>query len=509
MQTCYLDDPSPGVFSRVTSNFRTLHRNTSGHWSTIALGHCKTILSGDWCTDDDEDTKRWFAAAEQAMAALFRLSAAPEQDCAQVIKAIHRSTLSDRESSKCSPSSLSRFFHVLGGCALHLLIYTEAKASELKKVKAREASRDVGHNDGRGNGSLASELGLAAEAELEHDQHVGSVIDYEIVGCNLLSAYEPILVRVVVNENGKYCNAVLREASVLALCKFMCVSLSVCERHLPLLFTTLQAEQKPSVRGNIVVALGDLAFRFPNAVEPWASHIYRRLRDQSSHVRSQTLMVLTHLILNDMIKVKGQVSEIALSLEDEEPRTVYLARLFFQELSKRGNNPVYNLMPDVVSRLSQDSDVSRETFRNVIPFLMSFIVRDKHSESLVEKLCFRFATCSTLQQTQDIAFCLTQLPINEKALCKLDALMKTYKCALFDDEVYKSFQAMVTKAKKFAKPEFREAVEGFSDKIASFNSGLGNETRLLSSASGSTRDRSLNPDVACEGISFDDRRAEF
>jgi len=58
------------------------------------------------------------------------------------------------------------------------------------------------------------------------------------------------------------------------------------------------------------------------------------------------------------------------------------------------------LLPDIVSRLSQDSAVSRDTFRRVMPFLMSFITKDKHSESLAEKLCFRFATCDSMAQTQ-------------------------------------------------------------------------------------------------------------
>ena len=47
-------------------------------------------------------------------------------------------------------------------------------------------------------------------------------------------------------------------------------------------------------------------------------------------------MVLTHLILNDMIKVKGQIAEIAMCLEDEDMRVKDLTRMFFQELSKRG-----------------------------------------------------------------------------------------------------------------------------------------------------------------------------
>jgi condensin complex subunit 1 len=46
-----------------------------------------------------------------------------------------------------------------------------------------------------------------------------------------------------------------------------------------------------------------LAARFPNEVEPWTPKMYARLHDESVKVRSNTLTVLTHLILNDMIKV--------------------------------------------------------------------------------------------------------------------------------------------------------------------------------------------------------------
>ena len=58
-------------------------------------------------------------------------------------------------------------------------------------------------------------------------------------------------------------------------------------------------------------------------------------------MRKNTIVVLTHLILNDMVKVKGQISELALSLEDAEHGIADLARLFFLELSKkvRGQEP--------------------------------------------------------------------------------------------------------------------------------------------------------------------------
>ena len=46
-------------------------------------------------------------------------------------------------------------------------------------------------------------------------------------------------------------------------------------------------------------------------------------------------MVLTHLILNDMVKVKGQISEMATCILDQDVRIANLAKLFFNELSKK------------------------------------------------------------------------------------------------------------------------------------------------------------------------------
>ena len=45
--------------------------------------------------------------------------------------------------------------------------------------------------------------------------------------------------------------------------------------------------------------------------------------------------MLTHLILNDMIKVKGQISEVALILEDSESDIADKAKLFFTQLAKK------------------------------------------------------------------------------------------------------------------------------------------------------------------------------
>lgn len=62
-------------------------------------------------------------------------------------------------------------------------------------------------------------------------------------------------VRLVADENGRFGHPLLRESSVLALSKFMCISEAFCDRNLRLLFTSLErskdtAVSRPGSRGN-------------------------------------------------------------------------------------------------------------------------------------------------------------------------------------------------------------------------------------------------------------------
>lgn len=58
-----------------------------------------------------------------------------------------------------------------------------------------------------------------------------------------------------------------------------------------------------------------------------------RLKDDCGQVRKNAIMILTHLILNDMIKIRGQISAMALSLEDDDSSIKELSQVFFYELS--------------------------------------------------------------------------------------------------------------------------------------------------------------------------------
>ena len=44
------------------------------------------------------------------------------------------------------------------------------------------------------------------------------------------------------------------------------------------------------------------------------------MKDPNVNVRKTTLMVITHLILNGMLKLKSEICDVALLLQDEELR---------------------------------------------------------------------------------------------------------------------------------------------------------------------------------------------
>lgn len=157
-----------------------------------------------------------------------------------------------------------------------------------------------------------------------------------------------------------------------------------------MLFKILETSKDADIKSNIVIALGDVAVSFSNIIDENSNELYKGLSDKDLRVKKNTLMVLTHLILNGMIKVKGQLGEMAKCLEDPEPRIADLAKLFFKELSSK-ENAIYNNLPDgedslkssalliisilpVISHLSTgEHAVDEETFKSILKYIFTFI----------------------------------------------------------------------------------------------------------------------------------------
>uniref|UniRef100_A0A183AUH0 Cnd1 domain-containing protein n=1 Tax=Echinostoma caproni TaxID=27848 RepID=A0A183AUH0_9TREM len=359
----------------------------------------------------------------------------------------------------CPAFILTRFLALIGHMCLKQLVHLESSVlhelkrraliKEEREAKAKPKSRKnnrasrtsfmsstnnstLGTNT-TGQQTAEEECGLvgvnADDAEVDYIRHI---CDHELISApNHL--FTPLLAMVT------------HAAASLALAKMMLVNAEVCEPRLQLLFTMAERSQSEVVRANLIVALGDLCRRFPNLIEPWTPNLYARLRDSSARVRTNALNTLSHLILNDMVKVKGQISEMTVCLVDEIDRLNILARQFFTELAHKGN-ALYNVIPDIVSRLS-DPDVG---------------VSEEHFHSIMD----------LQRQWRDLAHCLTVMSFNERMMRVLYENITAFADKLSVPEVYSAFEILITNAKKTTKPDGMARLEEFEAKV--------NEVRSLS-----------------------------
>ena len=467
----------------------------------------RDIVLGFWCPDTEKDTRNWFQACEEALHALFHTHPSPDKVLSSIFVPLYAdlaSTLSNVDGRATTTSSkLARVLFVLGQGAICSLVFTEKIASvakkageEQQKAECRVSEQTKAHHNV--SDAMEEEMGLVAAADAEHERLYNLVIEKQLVCDNVLGKFHPLIAYVVANESGTFSHPLLRETAILALCRFMSVSSQLCELYLPLLFTIVERELSEAVRTTVMIAVGDLAFRFPNSLEPWTANMYARLSDENVLVRYNTLMTLTHLILNDMIKVKGQVSHMVLCLNDSNEKVRDLACLFFTELSKRSNNPVYNLLGDIISILSRGSTeeaapvademtrirvLSEKEFQDTMTFLLKFVSKDKQADSLLERLLVRIGLATDLAQKRNLAFCISQLPVTEKGVKKMIEMIKLFKDALYDEFVFESFKQCLAKAKKtnpFAKKASDPSPEGAPDSTESMQAGASSVVTIKS-----------------------------
>ncbi|KAF0990824.1 hypothetical protein HZS_6693, partial [Henneguya salminicola] len=230
----------------------------------------------------------------------------------------------------------------------------------------------------------------------------------------------------------------------------------------------LVVSEHENIRLNTVILIGDIIQRFPNLIEPWMPNMFSTYFFIYNHllVRKAVLAVLSSLILNDMVKVKGHISELVLCIEDPDPVISARTRLFFHELSRK-DNVIYNILPDVISRLSDArSTLDRNLFEKVMKFLLKFLQKEKQCESLVDKLCHRFSLVKNSSEVLDIVFCLSQLNMGERSFKKLIENFLFYKDKVYDDQVYDSFIVVVSKFKKSSRDEIKNIVEEFEKRLS-------------------------------------------
>ncbi|WVW81595.1 hypothetical protein I302_103590 [Kwoniella bestiolae CBS 10118] len=342
---------------------------------------------------------------------------------------------------------LAQLVFVVGHVAIKHIVYLELVEREFKRRKDETAKQKAAAKAAEKDSNDLD--AVAGNAEDDIGELISGIRERELLfgDKSLLAVYGPMIAGICASPK-RYKNPSLRQAATLSLTKLMCVSAQFCESHLLLLFKILETSRDPVVRSNIVIALGDIAVCWGSMIDDNSERLYQGLSDPDPIVKKNTLMVLTHLILNGMIKVKGQLGEMAKCLEDKDNRISDLAKLFFTELSTK-DNALYNNLQDVISHLSVGAHkVDEDTFERTMRFIFTFIEKDKQAESIVEKLCQRFRLATEERQWRDISFCLSLLPFkSERSMKKLIEGLPFYQDKLHEETVFRRFTEILAKAR--------------------------------------------------------------
>uniref|UniRef100_A0A8B9VJM3 Condensin complex subunit 1 n=1 Tax=Anas zonorhyncha TaxID=75864 RepID=A0A8B9VJM3_9AVES len=409
----------------------------------------------------------WIPFMEAAITLIYQLAEGADEISARILQVCSQKVLdklqeADGQKAEASPSRVSgasslptflllHLVSLVGQVALQQVAYLEVSVSaelrrrrilkEEQKTKKFDSSTSQSKTPtSTGNETtMEEELGLVgASADDTEAELIHSICETELL-------------------DGKWGSQVcldpaLRAAAALTLGKLCMISSEFCDSHLRLLFTMMEKSSLPDVRSNLIIAAGDLAIRFPNLVEPWTPHLYARLRDPCKSVRQTAGVVMTHLILKDMVKVKGQVSEMATLLIDPEETIAGVAQNFFSELSNKGN-AIYNLLPDMISRLSDpECGVDEESFRTIMKYVKSGMRVNEIWQSLLPR---------NERQYRDLSHCLTLLPISERGLHKLQDNFDCFADKLQDPAVYSCFQAVLVRFRRVpSKPENKVRMVG-------------------------------------------------
>uniref|UniRef100_A0A182T3Q7 Condensin complex subunit 1 C-terminal domain-containing protein n=1 Tax=Anopheles maculatus TaxID=74869 RepID=A0A182T3Q7_9DIPT len=334
---------------------------------------------------------------------------------------------------------------------------TSMNVSASNALKRLSGSTGAGTSNGpEQTAEPEEELLSGATAEDAVAEEINYICEQELLygKDNLLNRLIPTVLEVCKFPN-RYKDELMQKAAVLTLIRLMAVSSKFCEDNMPFLMNIFKHTRNTNIKCNIVIGLSDFTFRFPNVIEPWTKHMYATLHEENVELRMTAVKMLSHLILHEMIRVKGQISDLALCIVDPVKEIRTITEQFFKEIANK-SNILYNVLPDIISRLSDPKlELEEEKYHIIMRYIIGLINKDKQIESLVEKLCLRFRVTKEVRQWRDIAFCLSLLSYNEKTIKKLSENIGCFKDKVQHEEIYQAFRTIISNTSKLAKPELK------------------------------------------------------
>ena len=162
------------------------------------------------------------------------------------------------------------------------------------------------------------------------------------------------------------------------------------------------------------------------------------------------MIVISHLALNEMLKLGDEIVDICLLLESDDAKIKDLVKQFLIELKNKGNNIVFNLIPKALNTwLIEYKSTDYKKFKIVMEELVSNIEKDKQIEGLIEKLFNKLKSTTDVNDWKCVTYCLSLLNYSEKNAYKLfEYFANIRENVIGDDEILKNLSTIIEKIKK-------------------------------------------------------------
>ncbi len=106
------------------------------------------------------------------------------------------------------------------------------------------------------------------------------------------------------------------------------------KEKLGILYDILKHENiSEKIKSNVIIGIGDLFCRFPNLLNLQIRNLFDCLNSESKFLKRTTITVLSHLILNDYMKIKTEIVFFVMLLDDDDKSIVQITKVFFYELN--------------------------------------------------------------------------------------------------------------------------------------------------------------------------------
>uniref|UniRef100_A0A1I7TM69 Condensin complex subunit 1 n=1 Tax=Caenorhabditis tropicalis TaxID=1561998 RepID=A0A1I7TM69_9PELO len=249
----------------------------------------------------------------------------------------------------------------------------------------------------------------------------------------------------------------VREAALLAYGKFMPLSAEVSSFAAPSFFSTMVHSPSPLIRCNLIAACCDFAFSQPTLFELYAPSLFRMSQDKSPWARESTILVLSHLMSNDMIQTRGILSEPARCVCDPSRAVREAAQTFFKDLNSR-TDTIVQLLPEFVYRLaSSEEKLPLKSYKIVFEFLIQ-LLKDKtksSTDSMIDRICLKFSNIdmNDTEAPKYLLIALSKFAQNDGGLHRLQDNWRHWSKFLCHPGVAREYKASIEHMQTVSKSE--------------------------------------------------------